>query len=78
HAAAARAASRAAPGAEVVLNERAEELEVDLTGPWTLRVPFVASRQQAMDVEHTEEEWEAVLEAHFRSFGIPLSSGGAG
>ncbi len=67
HEVASRAAARAAPGAEVVLNERAEELEVALTGPWRLRVPFLASREEVMDAARAEEDWESSLEAHFRS-----------
>jgi hypothetical protein len=72
HAAAARAAARAAPGAEVVLNERAEELEVELAGPWAVGVPFVASREEVTDADRSEEEWEARLEAHFRSHAVRL------
>lgn len=70
HAAASRAAARAVPGAEVVLNERAEELEVELSGPWALRTPFLASREEVMDVDRTEEEWETSLELHFRSHAV--------
>lgn len=70
HEVASRAALRATPGAEVVLNERAEELEVELTGPWVLRRPFLASREEAMDVDRTEEEWETSLELHFRSHAV--------
>ncbi|MCL6498966.1 MAG: hypothetical protein K6U07_02910 [Firmicutes bacterium] len=70
HEAASRAAARAAPGAEVVLNERAEELEVELTGPWRLRVPFLASRNEVTDPDRTEEEWEVRLAAHFLQHGV--------
>jgi xanthine/CO dehydrogenase XdhC/CoxF family maturation factor len=70
HAAAARAAVRTAPGAEVVLNERAEELEVELAGPWVLRAPYLASRDQVTDPHRTEEEWETSLELHFRSHAV--------
>ncbi len=70
HAAACRAAARATPGAEVVLNERADELQVELLGRWSLRVPFVASRADAMDAARTEQEWEAALESHFRAYGV--------
>jgi len=76
HAAASRAAARAAPGSEVVLNERAEELEVELVGPWVLRTPFVASREEAMDTERPEDEWEASLELHFRSHAVWMGPGG--
>ncbi|MCS7234469.1 MAG: hypothetical protein RMM30_00555 [Armatimonadota bacterium] len=76
HAAACRAAARATPGAEVVLNERADELQVELVGCWSLQVPFVAARVDAMDVARTEQEWEAALESHFRAYGVP--SGGPG
>ncbi|MCS7173933.1 MAG: hypothetical protein N0A24_11295 [Armatimonadetes bacterium] len=76
HAAACRAAARATPGAEVVLNERADELQVELLGGWSLQVPFVASRADAMDAARTEQEWEAALESHFRAYGVP--SGGQG
>ncbi len=72
HAAAARAAARAAPGAEVVLKERAEELEVDLAGPWAVGVPFVASREEVTDANRTEEEWGASVEAHFRRYAVRL------
>lgn len=70
HAAASRAAARAAPGSEVVVHERAEELEVDLVGPWALRVPFLTPRDQVADVHRSEEEWEADLEAHFREHAV--------
>ncbi|MFN3285402.1 MAG: hypothetical protein ACK45F_03900 [bacterium] len=70
HEVASRAAVRATPGAEVVLNERAEELEVELTGPWRLRVPFCASRNEVTDPDRTEEEWEEHLAAHFLQHGV--------
>lgn len=70
HAAASRAAARVAPGSEVVVHERAEELEVELVGSWALRVPFLASREQVADLHRGEEEWEAELEAHFRGHAI--------
>jgi|FaiFalFF_MnMetaG_3_1042247.scaffolds.fasta_scaffold10840_3 hypothetical protein len=72
YAAAQRAADRVAPGAQVVLNERAVELEVELAGPWALRAPFLASRDQVTDPHRTEEEWETSLELHFRSHAIRL------
>jgi hypothetical protein len=72
YAAAARAAARVAPGAEVVLNERAEELEVELAGPWAVGVSFVASREEVTDADRSEQEWEARLEAHFRSHVVRL------
>ncbi|MDR7414899.1 MAG: hypothetical protein QN193_10595 [Armatimonadota bacterium] len=72
YAAAQRAADRVAPGAQVVLNERAVELEVELVGPWALRTPFLATREEAMDVDRTEEEWETSFELHFRSHAVRL------
>ncbi len=73
HAAAQRAAGRAAPGAEVVLHERAVEIEVELVGPWALRVPFFASRSEVTDPDRPEEEWEAVLEAHFLTHAVRVA-----
>ncbi len=70
YAAAQRAAGRAAPGAEVVLHERAVEVEVELAGPWALRVPFLVARHEVTDPDRTEEEWEAFLEAHFLEYGV--------
>lgn len=70
HAVASRAAARVAQGSEVVVYERAGELEVELIGSWALRVPFVASREQVADPSRSEEEWEADLEAHFRGHVI--------
>lgn len=70
YAAAVRAAARAAPGSEVVVYERAGEVEVDLSGPWGLRAPFLASREDVADPDRTEEEWEASLEAHFLQHGV--------
>ncbi|MDR5710416.1 MAG: hypothetical protein QN172_09180 [Armatimonadota bacterium] len=70
YAAAQRAADRVAPGAEVVLNERAVELEVALSGPWILLVPFLTSRNEVTDPDRTEEEWEVQLAAHFLQHGV--------
>jgi hypothetical protein len=35
-------------------------------------VPFVASREEVTDADRSEEEWEARLEAHFRSHAVRL------
>jgi hypothetical protein len=72
YAAAVRAAAQAAPGAEVVLNERAVEIEVDLLGPWALRSPFLVARDEVTDPDRTEEEWEESLAAHFRAYAVRM------
>ncbi|GBD30001.1 hypothetical protein HRbin32_01096 [bacterium HR32] len=72
HAAAARAAARVAPGSEVVVHERAGEVEVDLTGPWGLRAPFLATREDVVSPDCSEEEWEARFEAHLHSHAVRL------
>ncbi len=64
-AAARAAAARAVPGSEVVIHERADEVAVDLAGPWRLQEPFLASREEVVDPDRTEGEWEATMEAHF-------------
>jgi hypothetical protein len=64
HAAAARAAARVAPGSEVVVHERAGEVEVDLTGPWGLRAPFLATREDVVPPPGRASVWEQISAAH--------------
>ncbi len=73
YAAAARAASRVAPGSEVVLHERAEEVELELEGGWVLQAAFLASRDQVADPTRSEEEWEARIEAHLKDHAVRVS-----
>ncbi len=68
--AAARAAARVVPGSEVVVHERAGEVEIDLSGPWALRAPFLVRREEVADADRAEEEWEACLEAHFLEHAV--------
>ncbi|MBM3450909.1 MAG: hypothetical protein FJX78_08035 [Armatimonadetes bacterium] len=64
HAACQRAADRVAPGATVVLHERATEVRVDLAGGWNLREPFRLHRDETLDESRAEADWEAWVEAH--------------
>jgi hypothetical protein len=73
HAVASRVADRVAPGSEVLLSERATEIEVELIGGWMLRAPFLLDRDEALDPDRTEEEWEAWIEAHFLEHAVESS-----
>jgi hypothetical protein len=73
HSVASRVANRVAPGSEVLLSERAAEIEVELVGGWMLRASFLLDRDEALDPNRTEEEWEAWIEAHFLEHAVQNS-----
>ncbi|MDR5682597.1 MAG: hypothetical protein QN163_01025 [Armatimonadota bacterium] len=73
HAVASRVADRIAPGSEVLLSERATEMEVELIGGWALGAPLLLDRDDVLDPDRTEEEWEAWIEAHLLEHAVQTS-----
>jgi hypothetical protein len=73
HSVASRVADRVAPGSEVLLSERATEIEVELIGGWVLRAPLLLDRDEILDPDRAEEEWEAWIDAHFLEHAVEHS-----